>query len=110
MEVRLDDVGDPQVRRARRVEVDVDVPTRVDDRGDPAASSATSVDRCPSPSIRYCVTRMGAAYTESCRNNKIWRRRHRPTTTKERRGADRGRAGVLATSSPGRRRRRGPGP
>src|SRR6478609_950086 len=29
----------------------------------PAASSATSVDRCPSPSIRYCVTRTSAAYT-----------------------------------------------
>ena len=34
VEVRLDDVGDPQVGRPRGVEVDVDVATRIDDGGD----------------------------------------------------------------------------
>ena len=31
--MRLDDVGDPQIVRPCGVEVDVDVPARVDDRG-----------------------------------------------------------------------------
>ena len=34
VEMRLDDVADPQIRVARRVEVDVDVAARVDDRRD----------------------------------------------------------------------------
>ena len=48
--------------RPRRLEIDVDVPAWVHDRRDPRPSSATSVDRWPSPSIRYWVTRTRGVY------------------------------------------------
>ena len=35
VEVRLDDVADPKVVLARRIEIDVDVAPRIDDRGEP---------------------------------------------------------------------------
>ena len=58
VEVRLDDVGDAQIRVARGVEIDVDVATRVDDAAAPPRLVGEERREVPSPSIRYCVTRM----------------------------------------------------
>ena len=65
VQVRFDHVGDAQICRARSLgNVDVDVAARVHEAAaTPAASSATSVDRWPRPSILYCVTRTAAVYT-----------------------------------------------
>jgi hypothetical protein len=55
-------MADVQAIRSRRLEIDIDVPPWVHHAAEPAASSAMSVDRWPSPSILYWVTRTGGVY------------------------------------------------
>src|SRR5207253_5565834 len=49
VEVRLDDVGDPDVEIAGGREVDVDVPPRVDDRGDAGGLIGNERREMPEP-------------------------------------------------------------
>ena len=131
VEVGLEDVADPQARLASRIEVDVDVAPRVDDRGhaglvvgDEGREMTEPLDPVLGDAHGRSLHRVLDRQRSENRGAGRARPRRRPSTGASapevrERGAERANAGIgrpaprrsdgPVTSSPGRRRRRGPG-